>query len=70
VKVTAPPTKVEGVKHTAPPVKPVVEGVKHEAAAALPRTGTEAGAYGLAGVLLLLMGSGLVIVTRRSTARH
>jgi LPXTG-motif cell wall-anchored protein len=51
-------------------VKPVVEGVKHEAAAALPRTGTEAGAYGLAGVLLLLMGSGLVIVTRRSTARH
>jgi LPXTG-motif cell wall-anchored protein len=71
VKVTPPPTKVEGVKHTAPPVvTPTVEGVKHEAAAALPRTGTEAGWYGAAGILLLMMGSGLVLVTRRGTAKH
>jgi LPXTG-motif cell wall-anchored protein len=63
------PPKVEGVKHTAPPtapvVTPVVKGVKREAAATLPRTGSEAGLYGAAGLLLLLVGSGLVLVTRR-----
>jgi LPXTG-motif cell wall-anchored protein len=63
------PPKVEGVKHTAPPkaptVTPVVKGIKQEAAPVLPRTGTEASLYGAAGVLLLLVGSGLVLATRR-----
>jgi LPXTG-motif cell wall-anchored protein len=66
VKVTAPPT----APSTVPVVTPTVEGVKHEAAAALPRTGTEAGWYGAAGILLLMAGSGLVLVSRRRTARH
>jgi LPXTG-motif cell wall-anchored protein len=59
------PPKVEGVKHTAPPKPPAVKGVKHEAAATLPRTGSEAGLYGAAGLLLLMGGSGLVLVTRK-----
>jgi LPXTG-motif cell wall-anchored protein len=63
------PPKVEGVKHTAPPkvpvVSPVVEGVKHEAAKNLPRTGSESGLYGAAGLLLLMVGSGLVLATRQ-----
>jgi LPXTG-motif cell wall-anchored protein len=63
------PPKVEGVKHTAPPtrptVTPVVRGVKHEVAATLPRTGSESGLYGAAGLLLLMVGSGLVLVTRK-----
>jgi LPXTG-motif cell wall-anchored protein len=59
------PPEVEGVKHTAPPKAPVVEGVKHEAAATLPRTGSESGLYGAAGLLLLMVGSGLVLVTRK-----
>jgi LPXTG-motif cell wall-anchored protein len=62
------PPEVEGVKNTAPPTPPVVKGVKHEAAAPLPRTGFESGLYGAAGLLLLLVGSGLVLATRqRST---
>jgi LPXTG-motif cell wall-anchored protein len=64
VKVTAPP-QVEGVKHTAPPAAPVVEGVKYEAAATLPRTGTDAGEYAALGGLLLLMGAALLLVSRR-----
>jgi LPXTG-motif cell wall-anchored protein len=65
VPPTVIPPKVEGVKHTAPPKAPVVEGVKHEAAATLPRTGSESGLYGAAGLLLLMVGSGLVLVTRK-----
>jgi LPXTG-motif cell wall-anchored protein len=61
-----PPTG-EGVKHTAPPAAPVVEGVKHEAARTLPRTGSESGLYGAAGLLLLMGGSGLVLATRKRT---
>ena len=62
------PPEVEGVKNTAPPTPPVVKGVKHEAAAPLPRTGSESGLYGAAGLLLLMVGSGLVLATRqRST---
>jgi LPXTG-motif cell wall-anchored protein len=67
------PPKVEGVKHTAPPtrptVTPVVRGVKHEVAATLPRTGSESGLYAGAGVLLLMAGSGMVLVTRRSSVK-
>jgi LPXTG-motif cell wall-anchored protein len=59
------PPQVEGVKHTAPPVAPIVKGVKYEAASTLPRTGSEAGLYGAAGLLLLMVGSGLVLVTRK-----
>jgi LPXTG-motif cell wall-anchored protein len=72
--VTPTPTPsptVGGVKHTAPPtVTPTVEGVKHSAAApALAYTGTEAGSYGAIGLLLLVAGSGLVLVTRKRGAR-
>lgn len=71
VTPTTPPS-VGGVKHTAPPaVAPVVEGVKHSAAApaALAYTGSEAGTYGAVGLVLLVAGSALVLVTRRRTAR-
>jgi LPXTG-motif cell wall-anchored protein len=68
---TTPPT-VGGVKVTAPPtppvITPVVEGVKHSAAApALAYTGSEAGLYGAAGALLLFLGAGLVVFSRRRT---
>lgn len=71
---TATPTPsptVGGVKHTAPPtVVPTVKGVKHSAAApALAYTGSEAETYGLAGLVLLVVGSTLVLVTRKRTIR-
>lgn len=67
---TTPPT-VGGVKHTAPPtIVPTVKGVKHSAAApALAYTGSQAEGYGLAGLTLLVVGSALVLVTRRRTTR-
>jgi LPXTG-motif cell wall-anchored protein len=71
---TTPPT-VGGVKVTAPPtVTPIVKGVKHEAAApaAAPQlayTGSESTTYGLTGLALLVLGSGLVLVTRKRTIK-
>ncbi|HET8616990.1 MAG TPA: LPXTG cell wall anchor domain-containing protein [Actinomycetales bacterium] len=53
-------------------IPPVVKGVKYEAApaaAALAYTGAETESYGLAGLALLVVGSGLVLVTRRRTVK-
>jgi LPXTG-motif cell wall-anchored protein len=69
-----PSPTVSGVKVTAPPkVAPTVKGVKHSAAAPavaeLAYTGSETTTYGLAGLALVLLGSTLVLVTRRRTTR-
>jgi LPXTG-motif cell wall-anchored protein len=67
-----PSPTVSGVKasNTTPPAQPAAFGVQAQQAATLPRTGTDAALWVIAGGGLIAGGSALVISSRRRTGSH